>query len=145
MKRNIEMYQDIIDLPRPKSKIRIPMSINERAAQFAPFAALAGHDDEIKETARITSQRIELDEMEKELIDLKLRIVESRINEQIQCSICYFIKDLKKRGGEYVTVTGIVKKIDSNEKTIILENNNKISIDDIIDIDSSLFTFIYNN
>ena len=69
MKRTIEMYEDIIDMPRPKSKTKKPMSLTERAAQFAPFAALSGHNEELKETARLTSDKIELDEMEKEFMN----------------------------------------------------------------------------
>lgn len=139
MKRTIEMYQDIIDMPRPKSKVRKPMSLTERAAQFAPFAALSGHNEELKETARLTSERIELDEMEKELLSVKLKTLEARINEQINISICYFVKDQRKDGGKYITIDGTIKQIDMINQLIILTDKTKIPMDDIIEINSSIF------
>lgn len=139
MKRTIEMYEDIIDMPRPKSKTKKPMSLTERAAQFAPFAALSGHNEELRETARLTSDKIELDEMEKELLSVKLKTLESRLHEQINISISYFIKDPKKEGGKYITIDGTIKQIDMINQLIILTDKTKIPMDNVIEINSSIF------
>ena len=139
MKRTIEMYEDIIDMPRPKSKNKKPMSLTERAAQFSPFAALSGHNEELRETARLSSDKIELDEMEKELLSVKLKTLESRLHEQINISICYFIKDPKKEGGKYITIDGTIKQIDMINQLIILTDKTKIPMDNVIEINSSIF------
>lgn len=144
MHRTIEMYKDIINLSRPKSKIKNPMSLEERAAQFSPFAALTGHNEVIKEKARLTQEKIELDDMEKELLTLKLKIIESRLKENIECQFCYFVNDQKKQGGKYLSISGVVKQIDMISKIIILTDKTRIPMDDVIAIDSMMFNTIDN-
>ena len=119
MKNN--SYDDIINLPHPVSKNHPQMPLRDRAAQFAPFAALTGHDAAIKETARLTDERLELSE---EVI--------AQLNEKI--NITYFIPDAKKAGGSYVTCSGIVKKIDEYEHTMIMTDQTVIPIEQISDI-----------
>ena len=127
-------YNDIINLPHPISKKHTPMSRENRASQFAPFAALSGYDDAVKETARITKKRIELDEESKRIINERLNIISLHIKELPKATFTYFVKDLKKKGGSYITITNNVKQIDLANNIIIMTNKIKINIKDIIDI-----------
>lgn len=128
-------YDDIINLPHHISKKHPQMTLEARAAQFAPFAALTGYDDEVKETARLTNRRIELDDEAKSILDNKIQIILEQISQRPTVSITYFLPDTKKAGGEYVTITGIIKKVDSYNQVIVLENRTEIPINEIIDID----------
>lgn len=128
-------YDDIINLPHHISKKHPQMTLEARAAQFAPFAALTGYDDEVKETARLTNRRIELDDEAKSILDNKIQIILEQISQRPTVSITYFIPDTRKAGGEYVTITGIIKKVDSYNQVIVLENRTEIPINEIIDID----------
>ena len=132
-------YDDIIDLPHPVSATRSRMSIANRAAQFSPFAALTGYDAAISETARLTSERIELDEGDIAILDSKLSILKDMIADHPDIAVTYFQADKKKAGGSYVTVSGAVKKIDDYESAIVLMNGKKITIEDIIGIECELF------
>lgn len=127
-------YGDIINLPHHVSVKHPHMSIESRAAQFAPFAALTGFDDEVKETARLTSKKIELDDEAKSILDNKIRFILDHILSRPLVSFTYFVPDVKKDGGKYVSVTGVVKKIDSFRGVIILENLTEIPINDIVSI-----------
>lgn len=127
-------YDDIIDMPHHVSSVHAHMSITDRAAQFSPFAALTGYDEAVKETARLTEQRIELDEYEKEEIGSKLQYIKSVMPDSPEITITHFEKDLLKDGGSYVMSEGHVKKIDEYENTIVMMNGKKIYIDDIIEI-----------
>ena len=134
MNNDISKYDDIISLPHHVSKKHPQMSIEARSAQFAPFAALTGHSDAIKETARLTNERIEIDEELKAIIDNKLQIIQEQISSRPEVSITYFMPDEKKNGGEYVTVVGNVKKIDKYKQVIILTDNTVIPINEMIDV-----------
>ena len=127
-------YDDIINLPHHVSNVHPRMSLYNRSAQFAPFAALTGYDDAIVETARLTHKTINLDESLIEIINNKLINIESIINEHPLISVTYFVKDKKKDGGSYITINGNVKRIDKDNNCIILNNKSKISIDEIIDV-----------
>lgn len=131
-------YNDIIHLPRHVSKKHPPMPIIDRAAQFAPFAALTGHDAAIKETARLTDKRKELDEYEKDALNERLRLVAEQIDERPEIKITYFQPDDKKEGGAYVSVVGCVKKIDHYERMVCLEDGIKIPMEEIFEIDVKL-------
>ena len=128
------MYDDIINMPHKVSNVHKRMSLYNRAAQFAPFAALTGYNEAINETKRYTSKKIELDEEEKSIINNKLIEIESNINSYKCLNIKYFVKDKLKDGGSYYEVTGYVKRIDTYNNLIILTNNKKIHINDIISI-----------
>lgn len=132
-------YDDIIKLPHHVSKKHPQMSLYARSAQFAPFAALTGYEDLVKETSRETGQRIELDEEIKSILDSKLQILIEQFNQKPEVSFTYFIPDAKKDGGAYITVTGIIKKIDMYEQIIYLSDGTQISINEIIDISSKFF------
>ena len=133
------MYEDILNLPHHVSKTRPQMSMLDRAAQFSPFAALTGYDDAIKETGRLTDEKIEMDEDRKAALDMKQAYLIEMIDEQPEISITYFLPDTKKSGGAYVTVTGNLKRFDEYERLLILTDGKKIPMDDIADIECDLF------
>ena len=129
-------YDDIINLSHHISKKHPKMSMDERAAQFAPFAALVGYEDAVEETARITTQRIELNEEERNALDIKLQMLNEQIRIQIYPNvvIMYFVPDLKKDGGKYIKISGTVKKIDEYKQLIILDDKTEIPISEIISV-----------
>ena len=124
-------YKDIIDLSRPKSKNHAPMPLNNRAAQFSPFSALAGYEEEIKETARETMKKIELTEEQKIILNNKINWLKKKIKELPQITITYFVPDLKKNGGKYETMTTRIRTLDEIGKTIILTTKQKIKIENM--------------
>ena len=126
-------YDDILDLPHPTSKKHPRMSIAARAAQFAPFAALTGYGDAIKETARLTDQQLELDENEKALLNEKLLLLYQHLKEHPLVTITFFVPDTKKAGGSYQTITGSVKKLQGYERRLIMTDGTIIPIDSIIE------------
>lgn len=126
-------YKDIMYLVRPRSS-RPKMSLHDRAAQFAPFAALTGYDEQVKETARLVDQRIMLDEESYKILDSKLSIIKEHIKENIEITVMYFSYDLRKTGGAYLFKTGIIKKIDIDNHQIVFDNKDSIDIDDIFSI-----------
>lgn len=128
-------YDDIINLPHHVSIKHPHMEMLTRAAQFSPFAALTGYDDAIDEAKRLTVEKIELDESEKEKLDEKLHMLSENIPEYDCVQITYFVEDERKSGGKYVTVKGKVAKINTYDKIVVMEDNIKIKIDDIIRID----------
>ena len=132
-------YDDIIDLPHPVSKTHPRMSTIDRAAQFSPFAALTGHSAAIKETARLTDRKIELDEDAKAALDMKQRILSEMLDKCPEVTVTYFKADERKSGGEYLTVTGKLKKINEYERMLILSDGARIPFEDIFDIESELF------
>ena len=127
-------YDDIINLPHHISKKHPQMTLEARAAQFAPFAALTGYGDEIKETARFTNRRIDLDEEAKSILDNKIQIILKQMLQKPTVTITYFIPDLKKDGGKYITIFGIIKRIDKYKQVIVLEDKTEVQINEIIDI-----------
>ena len=129
-------YDDIIDLPRPKSKHE-PMPMSDRAAQFSPFAALTGYGDAIDETARLTDRRIELSEEERAELDYKQQYLATLDAPTV--TVTYFVPDEKKSGGAYSTVTGFLKRIDEYERVLMLTDGRKIQLDAIFDIESEEF------
>jgi hypothetical protein len=131
-------YDDIIDLSHHRSSTHPHMPLADRAAQFSPFAALTGHDAAIRETERLTDQRIELDETAKVILDEKLRLLLEEDTGNAEVSITYFRPDAKKNGGAYVTAIGKIKRMDNIEHTILLTNGQAIPIDDVVEIDSPM-------
>ena len=136
-------YDDIINLPHHVSATRPRMSMIDRAAQFSPFSALTGHDSAVKETARLTDQRIELSEDMKSELNDRLLFIAERKEENPKIEITYFKPDEKKDGGAYITAFGSVKKINEYERVIIMNDGTKIQIDDIISIDGQIFEKMY--
>ena len=127
-------YDDIINMPHYVSKIRKPMSLQNRSAQFAPFSALTGYDEKVREVARETSRKIELDDGIKLMLNDKLSFIKTNIKLRPKVTITYFVRDNKKKGGCYKTITSNVKIVDEVYKRIVLIDNTIISFDNIIDI-----------
>lgn len=127
-------YDDIINLPHYVSKKYPQMSLESRAMQFASFSALTGFEYEIEETSRLTDKRLDLDEDEQKVLDHKLQIIQKNLCKKPIITFTYFIPDLKKDGGKYVTISGPIKKIDEYKKIIVLEDNSTIPINEIINI-----------
>lgn len=140
--KDTHQYDDIIGLPHPVSATHPRMTMNERAAQFSPFAALTGYDAAIQETARLTSEKIEPDEDSKAALDTKQQLLLDRIGEQPEVTVTYFLPDERKHGGVYVTVTGNVKKIDAYERSMIMTDGTIIPLDDILEMESELFLYL---
>lgn len=140
-KDDAHKYDDIIDLPHHVSSTRPRMSVSDRAAQFAPFAALTGHDAVIEETARLTDKCAELDESEKSMLNEKLQMILEHIDDAPEVSVIYFVPDARKSGGAYVSITGQVKKIDEYEHQVIMTDGATIAIDSIYAIEGELFNF----
>lgn len=136
-------YDDIINLPHHVSSKRPQMSMLDRAAQFSPFAALTGYDDAIQETGRLTDEKINLSEEEKEALDRKQQFLLERLDERPALTVIYFVPDEKKSGGAYVTKSGNLKKIDEVERMMTLTDGTKISLDDVYDIESEAIKWNY--
>lgn len=135
-------YDDIINMEHHVSKNHPPMSLYVRSAQFAPFAALTGYEDAVKETARETIEQFDIDDEIKGILDSKIQILTEQIKNKPEVSITYFIHDLKKDGGAYITIEGIIKKIDTYSQNIVLADKTEIPINDIIDISGDVFKII---
>lgn len=125
-------YDDIIDLPRPRSAHE-PMPMSDRAAQFSPFAALTGYDAAIDETARLTDERIELSPDEREELDYKQQYISTLDNPTV--TVTYFVPDARKAGGAYVTHIGVLKRIDETEHALVFEDGTMVMLDDVLVVD----------
>ena len=132
-------YDDIIHLPHHVSATRPHMPITDRAAQFSPFAALTKHGDAIVETARLTQERKELTEDAKTKIEMRLNLLAKQIARQPEVSITYFQPDEMKDGGSYITVAGIVIKIDVYDHIVVMQDKIKIPIKNIFEINGEMF------
>lgn len=127
-------YDDIIGLPHHVSDLHTHMSGTDRAAQFAPFAALSGHDAFIRETARLTDQPMELTEDRKVVLNRILQYLLEHIEERPEVTITYFVPDSKKPGGAYLSTTGRIIKFKQNQSLIVLEDQTIIPIDSVYDV-----------
>lgn len=136
MSKNRDDYADIIHLPHHVSKKRPQMSMADRAAQFSPFAALTGYEDKIHETARRTSERLELAEDELAVLDAQIRHILAHLEEQPEVDILYFQPDATKEGGAYLHQRGHVKKLDTFSRQIKFTDGTILSLDDIYEITS---------
>ncbi len=127
-------YDEIINLPHHVSKTRPQMPMSDRAAQFTPFAALTGYDAAIKETGRLTDERIELDEEALTALDRKYQLLMDTLDDAPEVTIIYFQPDERKAGGQYVSATGMVKKVDDFERRIIMQDGTRIPLDSVYDL-----------
>lgn len=133
-KTDIHSYEDIVDAPRHTSNRHPVMPQVDRAAQFAPFAALSGHKEAIGETERLVDEKILLDENKKVLLDETLQEILRHIKEHPDIQITYFKADERKTGGTYVTVTKAVRSIDEYHQMLIFMDHTKIKMDDIYEV-----------
>ena len=136
----MEEYREIIDLPHHVSKTRPQMPMSDRAAQFAPFAALTGYDSAIRETGRLTDEKIALDEEALTALDMRYQLLTDALDDQPEVTITFFQADERKGGGAYRTVTGTVKKIDTFERLITMRDGTKIPMDDVLSMEGALFS-----
>jgi len=132
-------YDDIIQLPHHVSLARPQMSMQDRAAQFSPFAALTGYDAAVKETARLTDKKIVLDEEALTFLNRKYQILVDRLDERSEVIITYFKPDTRKSGGAYVEIAGAVKKVDDFERIIVMMDGTKLPMDNVLDIEGEIF------
>ena len=130
-------YDDIIDLPHPTSKRHPPMTISDRAAQFAPFAALTGYEDAIEEAARLTDEQEELGEDAQRELNDKLRLLMASAEQHPELTVTYFEPDAKKAGGRYVTLTGCLKRIQVVAQMIEFTSGKKVPLASVLDIESN--------
>ena len=100
-------YDEIINLPHHISKTRPQMPMSDRAAQFAPFAALTGYDSAIKETGRLTDEKIELDEEALTALDMKYQLLMDVFDDAPEVTITFFQPDERKAGGKYASQVGV--------------------------------------
>ena len=126
----------IINLPHPTSAKHPRMPLSDRAAQFAPFAALSGHSAALAETARLTDQRMELDEDARAALDLKQQLLLERIKERPEITVTWFQPDAKKDGGRYIVSTGRLKRIHEADQVLVLADGLRIPIGDIVELES---------
>ena len=127
-------YDDIINLPHPEPQTHPRMSLENRAAQFSPFAALTGHNEAIKETERLTDQKIELEEDAITDINRTLMWIKDNIKSKPEVVVTYFVPDYKKSGGKYITATVNIVKIDELNHTVITADGLKIAVYNILEI-----------
>lgn len=128
-------YDDIINLEHHVSTKHSRMSLENRSAQFAPFSALTGYEEAVKEEARVTESRIDIDEEAKIEVNEKLNYIMKHLDKNIIVSVTYFEKDKKKQGGSYKTIKGIIKKIDDSRKTIEMKTGEIIKIEELKNIE----------
>ena len=127
-------YKDIMDMPHHVSQSRPHMPMRNRAAQFAPFAALTGYEEAVRESARLTESKAEICEDDAEELNKKIRLIGERIAAEPYCEVTYFVPDQRKSGGEYITVSGNVRFIEEATRQMIFCDGLHIPIDDIVKI-----------
>ena len=124
----MENYDDIINLPHFEPKNHPRMSMWNRAAQFAPFAALTGYDAAIQESGRLTDDWIDLGESGNEELNRKMELLLSKLSEQPHVTIVYYVPDEHKKGGSYQSYTGHVKRIDEYKQTMVMTDGKRIQL-----------------
>lgn len=133
-------YDDLLHLPHPVSRRHPPMSAMDRAAQFSPFSALTGYEAVIQEAGRLTDSRAELTEYSRDVLDQKQRLLLEAAPAHPEITVTYFVPDSRKQGGTYGTLRGNLKKIDLCRRAMVMLDGTEIPLDDIVDIQSDLFT-----
>lgn len=132
-------YEDIVNLPPYISKRHPQPSMMDRAARFAPFAAITGYEEMVLEEARVTEERIDLDEGALSLLNEKLNMIQEFLDEEPEVTITYFEPDKKKSGGAYVSITGTIKRIDEYEHLVLMDDGKRIRMEEIYNIQGELF------
>jgi hypothetical protein len=132
-------YEDIVNLPRPVSAKHPQPTMSERAARFAPFAAITDYEEMVLEEARETEERIVLDENALGLLNEKLNILQEFHDKAPEIKVTYYEPDKKKSGGSYVTIKGTVKRLDPYKKLLVMGDEKKIPIEDVCRLESELF------
>ena len=133
-KLRASLYPGMLHLPHPVSQKHPHMSRLDRAAQFSPFAALSGYEAALQEAGRLTEERIELAEGEKEEIRCRLQAVQDAVARHPEITVVYFVPDEKKEGGSYVTAVGRVKRLDEFSRTLLFQDGRSVPLDEIVDL-----------
>lgn len=126
--------QELLEMERPVSARHAPMRRCDRAAQFAPFAALSGFDETVQEASRLTQAQIELAENEREALNDALVRLAARLPEQPEVRLTYFQPDAKKSGGTYRTILTRVRRLDANAQVLVLTDGTRIPFDALLSI-----------
>lgn len=126
--------QELLEMERPVSASHAPMRRCDRAAQFAPFAALSGFDETVQEAGRLTQAQIELAENEREALNDALVRLAARLPEQPEVRLTYFQPDAKKSGGTYRTILTRVRRLDANAQVLVLTDGTRIPFDALLSI-----------
>ena len=135
-------YSDIIYRDRPISNHK-HLDRSSRASQFAPFAALTGYSDNIREVSRVTEMKKDIGVDMLDILNRKFNYINMNIDKKVEVEITYFIPDMRKSGGSYIRKKGIIKKLDLSKRRVIFEDMDVISLDDIYDISSDIFNEFY--
>ncbi len=130
-----DRYADILDLPRPESRRHPRMSRLDRAAQFAPFAALTGLDDTMGEQSRLTQPRPELVGESLERLDRCLTRLMEKLDRRPEVTVRWFRPDEKKQGGSYQTLRGSLRVVDTTWRRLIFADGTVIPLDNILEIE----------
>lgn len=126
--------QELLEMERPVSARHAPMRRCDRAAQFAPFAALSGFDETVQEAGWLTQAQIELAENEREALNDALVRLAARLPEQPEVRLTYFQPDAKKSGGIYRTILTRVRRLDANAQVLVLTDGTRIPFDALLSI-----------
>lgn len=139
-KRDAADYADLLELPHPVFAKHPPMPLHDRAAQFAPYDALTGYSAMVRETARLTDDALLLDDTQKDLLNLKLRLIQEAVEagEQPIVQITHFVPDRRKQGGAYDVAVGAVKRIDPVAGRLILVKGREIALEAITELHGEL-------
>ncbi len=135
-------YSDIINRDRPVSNHK-HLDISSRTSQFAPFAALTGHSDNIREASRVTEMRRDIGIDMLDILNRKFNYINKNIDNKVEVEVTYFLPDAKKSGGSYTTKKGVIKKLDLGRRKVIFEDMDVIPLDDIYDVSSDIFNEFY--
>ena len=128
-------YEDILHLPHHVSKAHPQMPLMSRAVQFSPFAALTGYEAAVEETARLTDEKLILDEGQRQLIGERLSFLDAHLKEGPGVIVTYFLPDGRKAGGAYLCAAGRVRKLDPIGETLVLDSGQTIPFDDIYSLE----------
>lgn len=129
-----DKYSHIIDLPHHVSTHRPQMTMQQRAAQFAPFAAIAGHGAAISETARFTDTKAELSDSECDTLNYRLAMLLARLPQHPEACVTHFVPDQRKAGGHYAVHQGTLRSWDDSTRTLVFDDGTRICTDDIAHI-----------
>lgn len=137
--RDLRRYEDMLNLPHHVSSVHPQMSISDRAAQFAPFAALTGYAAAIQEEARLTDELADLDEDSLTILNQRLELLEEHLAEHPQITVTFFVPDEQKDGGAYRSVSGAVRKIDVYDRTLLMMDGTRLPLRYVMQMDGELF------
>lgn len=132
-------YEDIVNLPPHISKKHPQPTMLERAARFAPFAAITGYEEMVLEEARVTEERVELSEGAKATLNKKLSILKDNLSMSPEVTVTYFEPDQRKAGGAYLTCSGVIRRVDEHNHLIQMMNGKQILMDEIYELESGIF------